>query len=248
MNHITTQLRRGMGRRFWLAVAASAALVMLSYLHPLLQIQRELGGLRQGLHTLLFSDALSSDILASFLPVLTAIPLAAGYLQDVKSKFARFLLIRGSRSQYLIGMALACWLCGGLAVLMGTGAAYGLTVLALAPMERAMEDCPPVQVHIAGKLLLLTLNGGLWAVLGMTLSTLMESSYIAYASPFVVYYLLIILAERYFPKVWLIHPQNWQNPERWPHGIGSAVLFLLALTALLGLLFYRRGRRRLAQL
>ena len=131
--------------------------------------------LYQGYHNVFFSDALSSDILASFLPILAAVPLAARYLEDIKSKFARFLVIRGSNSQYLIGQVLACWLCGGLAVLLGMGTAYGLTVLILTPIERVAEAYTPIETRFVGKLALLALNGGLWAVVGMTMSTIITS-------------------------------------------------------------------------
>lgn len=248
MNQITPQLHRGFGPRFWLAVVAFVVLDVFGYLQPLLRIRQERAYLYQGYHNVFFSDALSSDILASFLPILAAVPLAARYLEDIKSKFARFLVIRGSNSQYLIGQMLACWLCGGLAVLLGMGTAYGLTVLILTPIERVAEAYTPIETRFVGKLALLALNGGLWAVVGMTMSTIMESKYIAYASPFIVYYLLVILYERYFPDAWLLYPKNWLNPEIWPYGIGSAALFLLELTFLCGLVFYVRGKRRLQQL
>jgi len=248
MNQIVPQLRRGFGLRFWLAAIAFLVLVIFGYLQPMLRIRQERASLYQGYHNVFFADALSSDILASFLPALAAAPMAAGYLDDIKSKFARFLVIRESNSRYLIGQVLACGLCGGLAVLLGTGTAYGLTVLILTPIERVVEGYTPVETHIVGKLALLALNGSLWSVLGMMLSTFMESNYIAYVSPFIVYYLLVILVERYFPAAWLFYPMNWINPEIWPYGIGSAVLFLLELTFLCGLVFYIRGERRLEQL
>ena len=116
------------------------------------------------------------------------------------------------------------------------------------PMEKAAEvssDSTALFLKICG---LLFLNGGLWAIIGMTMSTIMESKYIAYASPFIVYYLLVILYERYFPNAWLLYPKNWLDPEVWPYGVGSAALFLLELTFLCGLVFYIRGKRRLEQL
>lgn len=115
-------------------------------------------------------------------------------------------------------------------------------------MEQVVESYIDITSTIITQLLLLFLNGGLWAVLGMTMSTIMESKYIAYASPFIVYYLLVILYERYFPNAWLLYPKNWLDPEIWPYGVGSAALFLLELTFLCGLVFYIRGKRRLEQL
>lgn len=248
MNIIFSELRRGLGLRFWLAALASMAFIFVGYFQPLLHFQQQGGCIPQGNHAPLFSNALSSDTLVSFLPILAAIPLAAGYLEDIKSKFARFLLVRGSYGEYLVGQMLACWLCGGLAVVLGAGVVYGLMVLLLTPIERVVTNNAPAEVHIGGQLVLLALNGGLWGVLGMTLSSIMESKYIAYASPFITYYLLIILYERYFPGAWLLYPKNWLNPEIWPYGIGSATLFLLELTFLCGLLFYIRGKRRLENL
>ena len=133
-------------------------------------------------------------------------------------------------------------------IVTGTLLAWGVSALLFLPMEKAAEAPSESAALLLKTCVLLFLNGGLWAVLGMTMSTIMESKYIAYASPFIVYYLLVIFYERYFPNTWLLYPQNWLNPEIWPLGIGSAALFLLELTFLCGLVFYVRGKRRLEQL
>lgn len=248
MNSILPQLRRGLGLRFFVAAVAAMGLCFVSFLQPLLLALRQGGRFYQGYHNELITQAFSSDGLASFLPVLAAIPLSAGYLEDVKSKFARFYLIRGSYHSYLFSHCVACWLCGGGAVALGCGTAWGLTTLLLTPMEQVMENYGSITPKIAAQLTLLMLNGGLWAMVGMALSTVMESSYIAYVSPFIVYYLLVILCQRYFPDAWPLYPRNWLDSEIWPYGVSSAWWFLLELTALTGLLFFQRGKRRLESL
>lgn len=248
MKNLSQQLRRGLGLRFWLVALSSVVFVFFDYLHPLLQVRQQGGYIPQGYHDTLFSNALSSDVLVAFLPVLAAVPLAAGYLEDVKNKFVRFLLVRESYCVYLAGKMFGCWLCGGLVVVLGVVEAYGLTVLLLTPVEQVVANYIPANVYIGERIALLFLNGGFWALLGMTLSTLMESKYIAYMSPFIVYYLLVILCERYFPDAWLLYPKNWLNPEIWPYGIGSATAFLLELTVIAGILFYIMGKRRLESL
>ena len=139
-------------------------------------------------------------------------------------------------------------LSGGLAIVVGVLIEWGISALVLLPMEKVAEAPSESTVFLLKTCVLLFLNGGLWAVLGMTMSTIMESKYIAYASPFIVYYLLVILYERYFPNAWLLYPKNWLDSEVWPYGIGSAALFLLELTFLCGLVFYIRAKRRLEQL
>ncbi len=227
---------------------AIVGLVFSTYLQPVLKALRPDGRFYEGYHNELISTALSSDMLAAFLPALAAIPLSAGYFEDVKSKISRFFLIRSSYSGYLLGNCITCWLCGGGAVLLGALSAWGITTAVFLPLERLVDNPPELGLQIVEQLTLLFLNGGLWAVLGMTMSTIMESKYIAYASPFIVYYLLVILYERYFPNAWLLYPMNWLDPDIWPYGVGSAALFLLELTFLCGLVFYIRGKRRLEQL
>lgn len=199
-------------------------------------------------HTEFVLIALRSETLAPFIPILAVLPYAASYIDDLKSKFARAFLIRADYITYLISRILVCFLSGGLVITAGTLLAWGASALLFLPMEKAAEALSEATILLLKTCVLLFLNGGLWAVVGMTMSTIMESKYIAYASPFIVYYLLVILYERYFPNAWLLYPKNWLNPEIWPYGVGSAALFLLELTFLCGLVFYVRGKRRLEQL
>lgn len=199
-------------------------------------------------HTNFVLNALRSNTLVPFVPILAVLPYAASYIDDIKSKFARFFLIRTEYVTYLTSRILVCFLSGGLVIVTGTLLAWGVSALLFLPMEKAAEAPSETTDLLLKTCVLLFLNGGLWAVLGMTMSTVMESKYIAYCSPFIVYYLLVILYERYFPNAWLLYPKNWLNPEIWPYGIGGAALFLLELTFLCGLVFYIRGKRRLEQL
>ncbi len=69
----------------------------------------------------------------------------------------------------------------------------------------------------------------------------------AYASPFIVFYILIILNERYLPNVYVISPREWLFPgEGWMLGAYGTVLLMLEITAVCALLFYMIARRRIA--
>lgn len=242
---LSPQLRRGLGLRFWLAVLATVGLIGSTFLNPVLQTLQTGGRFSQYYHHELILQALTSDTLAAFLPVLAALPLAAGYLEDIKSKFARFLLVRESFTGYLLGIGVACWLCGGGAAVLGALGAWGAAALVFTPLETVTEEVQVLVPQIVGQLELLFLCGGLWAVVGMALSTVMESKYIAYVSPFIVYYLLVILYERYLPDTFLLYPKHWLSSEGWPFGRLGAAVFLLEWAALAELIFYFRGKRRL---
>lgn len=248
MNNLHSQFLRGVNRWFFLAVIATIALTCTSFLQSVLYTMQQGALFQQGYHDELFSTVLSADMISTFLPVIAAVPLSAGYLDDIKSKFTRFFVIRVGYTRYLVSIFVACYFLGGAVILTGTLSAYGMTALVFLPLEQLVEDPPDLGVQIGQQFILLFLNGGLWAVIGMTMSTIMESKYIAYAFPFIVYYLLVILYERYFPNAWLLYPKNWLNPSIWPYGLWSTVLFLLEITTLFAVLFYIRGKRRLEQL
>jgi len=202
-----------------------------------------------GFHITFLLNALTSDTMSPFVSIVTILPFSGNYVDEVKSKFARFSMLRTNYFVYLLGRITACFLLGGAVILAGVWAAYFASLLIFLPMEKAADNEVSQLPVFIDQCLLLFLNGGFWAILGMTMSTIMESKYIAYASPFVVYYLLVILCERYFPKAYIIYPREWLNPsEKWPMGIWGVAIFMLELTALLGLIFYRRGKRRLEQL
>ena len=91
--------------------------------------------------------------------------------------------------------------------------------------------------------------GALWALVGMTLSALTDSRYIAYASPFVLFYLLVILYERYYDGLFVLYPREWLDPSpRWVCGRAGVAVLLAELGALAALAFARAARRRLARL
>lgn len=241
-------LYQAFGQSFWLVPALAALVMGGSLLNPLLQA-RDTGGLVQDAHVAILSDAFQSQATAAFLPILAVLPFAGAYVEDVKTKFARFFLIRSSVRGYCLGRLLAAFLTGGLGILLGALLLWGGGELVLPLWEREVEGMLPASREGLGQIcLLLFLNGGLWAVAGMAVSTLMESKYIAYCSPFVLYYLLVILCERYIPDAFLLYPPNWVKPDLWPYGAWGAGIFLVEVTALFGILFAFRAGRRLREL
>lgn len=228
-------------------VFAIIVVIIFASTDSLIQVYREQRIPEYGYHTNLILAALESDAVLSFLPIVAVLPFSSVYIDDVKSKFSRFFLIRSNYTMYIASRVSVCFLSGGIAIVFGTLLTWGL-FLALLPMKPAMDGSVESTTRLIEICLLLFLNGGLWAVAGMAMSTLMESKYISYATPFVLYYLLVILHERYFPGVFIIYPKRWASPEEWPFGYWGAACFLLEMTLLVALLFAFRAERRLRQL
>lgn len=247
-NSVFPEMKQAINARTVLGTFLIAMLVFLSSMDTILKLFPVSALQPNDYHTNFVLNALYSDTVVPFVPIFAVLPFTASYVDDVKSRFARFVLIRTDYTTYLISHILVCFISGGLVIAAGTLLAWGASALLFLPMEKAAKTPSEATALLLKTCGLLFLNGGFWAVIGMTMSTVMESKYIAYASPFIVYYLLVILYERYFPNAWLLYPKNWLNPEIWPYGIGSAALFLLELTFLCGPVFYIRGKRRLEQL
>lgn len=248
-NAISSGFRQAAGVGMFLAPIAMAVLILLNFADPLLRIFRENSFLYTGFHMEQLLNGLRSDTVTAFLPILAALPFAGSFVDDLKSKFARFFLIRSSYRTYIISRIIVGYLAGGLAILSGALIAWGTTAAVLIPIEREIEGMEPAAIDgLIEICFLLFINGGFWSVVGMAMSTLMESKYISYATPFVFYYLLVILYERYFSDLFIIYPKTWTDPTAWPFGCWGAAIFLLEMTLIFAFLFAFRAGRRLQQL
>lgn len=227
----------------------TAAVIMMNFVDPVIRTFRENGFFVEGFHVELLMDGFQSDALISFLPILAALPFGGCFVDDLKSKFARFFLIRSSYRTYIASRIIVGFLAGGLAILFGVLITWGTTAAVLIPIERDIEGMEPAAIDgLIETCFLLFVNGGFWSVVGIAMSTLMESKYISYATPFVFYYLLVILYERYFSDLFIIYPKTWTDPAAWPFGCWGAAIFLLEITLIFAILFAFRAERRLQQI
>ena len=248
-NAISSGFRQAANFWMFFVPALTAIVIMLNFIDRVIRVYREYGFFVEGFHIELMTQGFQSDSLSSFLPILAALPFGGCFVDDLKSKFARFFLIRSSYRTYIVSRIIVGFLAGGMAILSGALIAWGTTAAVMIPMEREIEDMEPATIDgLIEICFLLFLNGGFWSVVGMAMSTLMESKYISYATPFVLYYLLVILYERYFSNLFIIYPKTWTDPAAWPFGCWGAAIFLLEMTLIFAFLFAFRAGRRLQQL
>ena len=248
-NAISGGFRQAANIWMFLVPVLTAAVIMMNFVDPVIRTYRETGFFVEGFHIQILTEGFQSDALISFLPILAALPFGGCFVDDLKNKFARFFLIRRSYRTYIISRIIVGFMAGGLAILSGALIAWGATATVLIPIEREIEGMEPAAIDGLIKIcFLLFVNGGFWSVVGIAMSTLMESKYISYATPFVLYYLLVILYERYFSDLFIIYPKTWTDPAVWPFGCWGAAIFLLEMTLIFAFLFAYRAGRRLQQL
>jgi len=211
-------------------------------------------GLAAGFHARTLLMALSSDVMLLCAPILCALPYTAAFVDDYKSGYLKEYLPRSGKERYIKGKVAATALSGGLCLFIGIIAAYILFALVFMPMELApkiqtaaiLEEMdraadiaqPSLFAVILGRASIFFLFGSLWSLVGALLSSVTMSKYMAYASPFIIYYVLVILCERYIKSLYVINPQQWLTvPEAWPGGGWGVALFLVELIAILSIGF-----------
>ena len=127
---------------------------------------------------------------------------------------------------------------------------YVLAVLIFSPMELALTEDQIAQPWFAQLLLkaaTLFFSGAFWSLVGFTFAALTMSKYMAYASPFIIYYVLIILNERYFKDLYVLYPKEWLFPsDVWVMGGFGVIALLCVLCAILCLAFAHIAERRIA--
>lgn len=260
MRTVLANLRQAMlSLGFLFATLGTALVVLLSSTEGFLSAFRSTTLLPYGYHTDFILSALSSNAMTLALPILCALPYTATVLDDIKSGFIKAYLPRTTVKRYLAGKIAACAISGALVMVIGILLAWGLAALLFLPLESA----PTILVDAAGKLIevekaasplpgtifWMCLSGSFWALVGMLFATLTGSKYMAYASPFVIYYVLIILYERYFDKLYITYPKEWLNPsDKWMYGDWGVVILLFELTAIAALATGFAVKRRLSEL
>ena len=165
---------------------------------------------------ILFAMGVDSDLFHMSVPILCTFPYAAAWLIDYKKGFLRVYLARTDRGNYISGKILSCAISGG-----SVTALSGQIYVMFAP-EKQTEGI---------RVLLFFLSGMLWAVFSAVLAAWSENYYIAYGGGFVIYYLLVILHERYFGELYCLNPIEWLKPEHiWLFGETGIVLLVGGIT------------------
>lgn len=250
---ISASIKQAMiSKGFLISVLGVIMVLLLASIQDMLAAFRSAELVANGYHDSLIATALGSEAMALALPILCALPFTATFVDDMKSGYIKAYLPRTARSQYIAGKAVGCAVSGGLALALGILAAYGIAALLFLPMEAPLAEGAkeiPYFKQLMETVLMFFASGAFWSLTGLTFATLTDSKYMAYASPFVLFYLLVILYERYFDKLYILYPREWLNPsDKWVFGKVGVAVFLVELSVLMGLAFAAAAKRRLGRI
>lgn len=238
------------GKGFFIGMAGIVLVIALSSLDSIINVTRSADPLPNGFHAQFIMNALSSDWMTLAIPILCTLPFTSAFVDDINSGYIKLYLHRSGVGQYIKAKLIACGLSGGLVLFAGIMLAYALSALIFMPMELALGEGAIVQPYLAQLLMTsatLFLSGAFWSLVGFTFASLTMSKYMAYASPFILYYVLIILHERYFENLYILYPKEWLFPsDAWVLGSFGVIILLAELTAIMSILFAISAKRRLS--
>ena len=176
---------------------------------------------------ILWRSGFQSEMFRISVPVLSSLPYTTAWLGDYKSGYIKAYLPRSGTASYILGKFLSCGISGG-----------ALLVLACMAIPAGEEG------DREGKLFLIFLSGMFWAVVSATLAAAAKSRYVAYGGAFVLFYVLVILYERYFQGWYCLYPVEWYAPEHtWVLGDIGIIWMLTGMIVVIGILYYEILRR-----
>ena len=206
-----------------------------------------------GMHFTVLQKALQSETVCLMLPVVCSLPFSAAFLEDISCGFIKSYLPRAGRGHYIAGKITAAGISGGSAAAIGVALYYQMLRLLLLPMEKAaMGDLAGLSYgkDVGRVCVLFFCAGMLFSLIGMLFSIVTLSKYMAYASAFVLEYVLIILRERYLKELFVIDPREWLHPQdaQWMFGELGAVLLMVLLIVLVVMVLIVVMMRRIGEI
>lgn len=246
MRTIVTDGRRALLSKGFLFAALGMFLVlMIGAANDLLPfLKGEAKPLYQNRYWLyVLEEAMHSDAVYFLTPILASLPFTASFVDDLKSGFLKQFLPRTTRRKYAMGRTVVTFLTGGLALLAGIALMLLLCAVLFKPREFQPETFSDMMLQMNAaanyRLLMRVISffviGGFWSLVGGLMASVSMNKYMAYATPFIFYYLLIILVERYFRHAFFLYPKEWIYPTHmWPMDKWGVPVLLLGASLLLG--------------
>lgn len=219
--------------------------VFLAAGYPFREYLIESGGSAEGAPYLaVFTYCISSERALLFLPLFVPLAASGNAQAELKSRYGLFLAERTGKKGYLAGKISGAALSGGVM----TAVSYALTLLFVSLWCAGIPDLSGEAAELAAWNLLPDflcgfLNGALWALVGSAAAVLTRNRYLAYATPFILYYVLTIFQERYYADFYFLSPRQWAFPSY--YGSGFCIAALLILCAAVSALLAKSIERRL---
>ena len=189
---------------------------------------------------------MNSEIFTFLLPMACTLPVSASYLEDLQNGMLMYIIPRTSRKRYSWSKIVNCGIYGGVTVMCAL-----LLILLLSAIRYPVNNMQLMQLKSFGisyhlvlleNLLILCMNGVLYALAGGLAGAITANRYMAYAAPFIFYYVVSTLTEAYLKNYWMFNPKEWMRSQQ--AGGREMMIILVVLIIVTGTGYYFAIERR----
>lgn len=158
-------------------------------------------------------QALYSDFFLFIIPIACTFGLSSSFLEDLESGVMPYFLLRTTSLKYRWSKMINCALSGALSVVIAiflvVCVSFCLCPINIIEIDHFSLVNKSYFLYLICRIVCLLLNGSFYALLGGIVSVISVNRYMAYASPFIFYYVISTLLDSYFPNQRLLNPKGW---------------------------------------
>lgn len=194
--------------------------------------------LQTGSFYLLFQEGMTGNAMEFLLPVAAVLSGGGLFLQEYDSGFLKLSISRTGRMAYIREKTIYSCLKGSAVLFLGGLLVFALYFLCLFPMEVKGISEPEKIIECICMLLRISMTAGIICGLSGIFGALFLNYYMSYGLPFVCYYMLVILKERYLPDFYSLYPPEWIRLEHSWGTEGTGIWYFLITAQILVMLLY----------
>lgn len=180
-----------------------------------------------------------------FISLLSPFALGAEAEEELRSRFALFACVRSGRKRYFAGKIFALLFSGGFMICVVMLFFLIIAGVGFHDIIWPGETDQRIQTFYITLFFYFTrgfLNGAFWALIGGLAAIVARNCYMAYAVPFVLYYVLSVFQERYYRSLLYLNPKYWATPLYYGDlpGIGILLILLQTTAIVFGVVMKKR--------
>ena len=248
---VRNEIRRAvLSPRFIAVVIAFSILIIIQDFSTVFEVfdSREFRGYE--FHITFLINALKKDGFMFMLPVFSSLVYTSSFMSELKNGFIKSYLPRTKQSPYISGKLASSAVSGFLVVFISIMLSEVFCYYLFRSKEySAYSDASQNGIHMSVLVmsaLRCSFIGMLSAVFGLTMSLVFMNQYMAFASPFIMHYILIIINERYYDSLYVFYPAEWIRPSHvWPGGDAGLIAFIVCLAGAVSMIYWFIASRRL---
>lgn len=188
-------------------------------------------------------DLFYSDLFVYVLSIVAPLAYATSFVDEYKTRTWIYVLTRsGSFRKYKFTKIITTAFSGGTSVTVGM--MISTLVFFIMSNDSMIQYPDQIVLGYLVHLLLLFIGGCIWALFGGFFATVMNNQYVAYASPFIMFYVGSVFQKRYYKDLPWLSPREWTFPLRMTlyQTIPIAVVVLIVSMIFYYLIMTRRMR------